>query len=351
MTQFKKATLPAAIGFMALFSSLVIQAAESEESTGPEFYGMLYVSTDLIKSEAKGEPSHWEFNSRNSRVGVKQAIPLNDELTAIYKIETGVEIDDGDKNGKSFYQRDIYLGVKGDYGQIIGGRFNTPMRMAEGKIDPFNHLDGDITAVLGGHVRVKNIVQYTSPEYANTVVNVAFMPGELEDLNGDGKDDNRIANAFSASAVYKEGNLYASFALDKNMPSKVVTEIYELDANNKIKPRRSDRVQLAAKYQLGAAAFGTIIQHAKDSDNSDLKENAFIVNGTYRINDYTLKAQYGLNKGDSTKNERTLAAVGVNYHIAKNSTASVNYTITGEEPKGGSKDEDKALTFAYNIKF
>src|SRR5690554_6029287 len=282
MKILKKAALPVAISLVALSGALTAQAAEENENKGPEFYGMLYVSMDLQKSEAQGEPSHWALNSRNSRVGIKQDIKLNDGLTAIYKIETGVEIDDGDRGGKSFYQRDIYLGVKGDYGQIIGGRFNTPMRMAEGKIDPFNHLDGDIVAVLGGHLRVNNIVQYTSPKFASTVINVAFMPGELEDLDGDGADDNRIANAFSASAVYNEGNLFASFAFDKNMPSGTRTEVGArtpaTDNTN-----RSDRVQLAAKYQMGAAAFGTIIQHAVDSDDSKLKENAFIVNGTYRI--------------------------------------------------------------------
>lgn len=355
MKILKKAALPVAISLVALSGALTAQAAEENENKGPEFYGMLYVSMDLQKTEntittANNEPSHWALNSRNSRVGIKQDIKLNDGLTAIYKIETGLEIDDGDKGGKSFYQRDVYLGVKGDYGQIIGGRFNTPMRMAEGKIDPFNHLDGDIVAVLGGHLRVNNIVQYTSPKFASTVINVAFMPGELEDLDGDGADDNRIANAFSASALYNEGNLFASFAFDKNMPSGTRTEVGTrtpaTDNTN-----RSDRVQLAAKYQMGAAAFGTIIQHAVDSDDSKLKENAFIVNGTYRISDYTLKAQYGLNKGDSTKNERSLAAVGVNYHVAKNSIASVNYSIKDYELKNGNKAEDKTLTFAYNIKF
>src|SRR5690554_6356022 len=113
----------------------------------------------------------------------------------------------------------------------------------------------------------------------------------------------------------------------------------------------SNRVQLAAEYQMGAAAFGTIIQHAKDSNNSDLKENAFIVNGTCRIDYYTLRAQYCLNKGDSTKNERSLAAVGVNYHVAKNSVASINYSIKDYERKSGDQKEDSTLTFAYNIKF
>lgn len=341
------------MGVIILSGSLVTEAAEDK---GPEFYGMFYLSMDLQKTEntnepLKSEPSHWAMNSRGSRLGVRQEIPLNPDLTAIYKAEFGLEVDDGDKGGEVVTQRDIYLGVKGAYGQVVAGRFDTPLSDTEGKIDPFNYLLGDIAAVLGGLARVNNIVRYSTPTLANTVINIAFVPGENKDLDNDTVNDTRIANAFSASAVHNAGNLYAALAVDVNMPSKVVTDIYELDANNVIKPRRSDRVQLAAKYQMGAAAFGTIIQHAVDSDDSKLKENAFIVNGTYRINDYTLKAQYGLNKGDSTKNERSLAAVGVNYHVAKNSIASVNYAIVGNDPKATSKTEDKALTFAYNIKF
>src|SRR5690554_2130556 len=105
MKILKKAALPVAISLVALSGALTAQAAEENENKGPEFYGMLYVSMDLQKSEAQGEPSHWALNSRNSRVDIKQDIKLNDGLTAIYKIETGVEIDDGDRGGKSFYQQ------------------------------------------------------------------------------------------------------------------------------------------------------------------------------------------------------------------------------------------------------
>src|SRR5690554_7263178 len=106
MNMFKKATLPAAIGLIALSGAVTTQAQEAQ-TLAPEFYGMLYVSLDLQKSEntidaTQDEPSHWALNSRNSRIGVKQDIALNDKLTAVYKIETGVEIDDGDRNGKSF---------------------------------------------------------------------------------------------------------------------------------------------------------------------------------------------------------------------------------------------------------
>ena len=52
MKILKKAALPVAISLVALSGALTAQAAEENENKGPEFYGMLYVSMDLQKSEA-----------------------------------------------------------------------------------------------------------------------------------------------------------------------------------------------------------------------------------------------------------------------------------------------------------
>src|SRR5690554_7022680 len=108
---------------------------------------------DLQKNDnaidpSKDEPSHWALNSRSSRVGVQQDIPLNEDITAFYKLEVGVEVDDGDKSGQSFSQRDVYLGIKGDYGQLQAGRFSTPLRKTEGKIEAFNSRSEEHTSEL-----------------------------------------------------------------------------------------------------------------------------------------------------------------------------------------------------------
>lgn len=340
----KKSAFSTSIGLTVLAAAFVVQAEESTEKFDPKFYGKLYVTMDLQKNDntidpAKDKPSHWALNSRSSRVGVQQDIPLNEDIAAFYKIEVGVEVDDGDKNGQSFSQRDIYLGIKGDYGQVQAGRFSTPLRKTEGKIEAFNSIRGDIDAVLGAQSRVSNIVQYSSPKFADTVINVAFMPGENE-VDSLGVNQTRLANAYSASAVYGAGNLYAAFALGKNLESKTATEVDE----------RSDRIQLAAKYQLGNAAFGTIIQHAEDSNNSELKENAFIINTTYRIEAYTLKAQYGLNKGDSTHNKRTLAAVGVDYKLTDKAFVGLNYAALDVE-EGANESKETELSFGYSQAF
>lgn len=337
MIQIKKTPTIFAISLAA--SSFVTQAADSN---GPNFYGKLYISMDLQKSEKKAdttnsEPSHWALNSRSSRIGIKQDIPLNDKITAFYKGEMSVEVDDGDKGGKSFGQRDIYVGIKGNLGAVQAGRFSTPFRKTEGKIELFSLLDGEIDEVLGAQSRVSNIIQYSTPTLANTVVSVSFQPNEE-----DGKEP--LKNAYSASAVYNKDNLYAAIGLGKNILSeKITTDITPA--------QQSDRIQLAAKYQMGAASFGAIFHHAQDANDHSLKENAFVINSSYRINDYTLKAQYGLNKGKVTKNERSLAAVGVDYSLSKASFIGLNYIVVTDE-QGSTKDiTDKTLTFAYSLSF
>lgn len=344
MRILKKPVLAATISLVAFSAVVVAQADEVKDSLGPKFYGKFHVTMDLQKNDntidpTKDEPSHWALNSRSSRVGVQQDIPLNEDITAFYKLEVGVEVDDGDKSGQSFSQRDVYLGIKGDYGQLQAGRFSTPLRKTEGKIEAFNSLRGDIDAVLGAQSRVSNIVQYSSPKFADTVINLAFMPGENE-VDSVGVNQTRLANAYSAAVVYGAGNLYAALALGKNLESKTATEVDE----------RSDRIQLAAKYQLGNAAFGAIVQHAEDSNNSELKENAFIINTTYRIEAYTLKAQYGLNKGDSTSNKRTLAAVGVDYKLTDKAFVGLNYAALDIE-KGVNESKERELSFGYSQAF
>lgn len=315
-------------------SSLLTTQVAAEEASKPEFYGMLYLSLDNLPGD------QWRLKSNNSRVGVKQAIPLQNGLTAVWKVEVGVFIDE-ENNGDRFTHRDTYLGLKGAYGQIVGGRFDTPLRRSEGKVDAFNHLHGDISAVLGGQSRVSNQVEYSSPKFAHTQLIASFIPGEREDLDGDGTDDTDLANAYSIAAVYEHNNLYAALAADLNGEAKTTSDGLQ----------RTDRIQLAAKYQLGQASIGGIIQHAKDSETSDLKENALILSTTYQLNEFLLKAQYGLNKGKDTNDELGLLALGVDYRLDPSSFVTLAYAERVDDEHLGAKEKEKVVTLGFNQRF
>ncbi|MEN9465216.1 MAG: hypothetical protein RL217_1397 [Pseudomonadota bacterium] len=330
----------------------MVHSVQADETTAPKFYGMFYLTLDHQDLESKAEKANWALNSRSSRLGVMQDISLQNGLTALYKIEYGFDSDDGNSGTAadrfSFSARDVYAGVKGDFGQVIAGRlFNTPLRATEGKIDPFNFLQGDIAGVLGGQNSAENAVQYSTPTFNSTVATLAFMPGENKDIDGDGKADRNIADAFSGSVVYSQGNLYAALAADLNMASGTATDV----------GAHSNRVQLAGQYQLGATALGAIVQYAQDSDDSKLNEMAALASVTHQIQNYKLKAQAGFNKGDKTDFERMLYAVGVDYSLDKAAMVTVDYGAididkAATAPATGKVTKtDSVFTLGYQLKF
>ena len=54
-------------------------------------------------------------------------------------------------------------GIKGSFGTVWAGKHDTPTKLAQGKIDLFNDLEGDIKNTFEGENRVSNIVAYSSP--------------------------------------------------------------------------------------------------------------------------------------------------------------------------------------------
>lgn len=337
MNTVKKSLLATAISLGVALPSLNL--AQAGETKGPEFYGMFYLTLDYIDND-KTSDNFWRLQSRNSRLGVQQEFVLANGLTSFYKAEFGVKIDDA----TGFTQRDVYLGIKGEYGAVKAGRFKTPLRTTEGKIDLFDHLDSDIAAVLGGQVRLNNVVQYSTPKLGDSVViNAAFIPGENKDIDDDNRDENHLADAYSASAVYSSGNLYVAGGVDVNVAAnKTHTDIQ--------KDSGAHRVQLAVQYKIDDLTLGAIAQHAQDADNSKLKEDAFIVNAGYQIQATKLKLQYGLNQGYQSKTDLHLYALGADYSLDKSSFVTFDVSAT-ETINSGKSKLDQAFTVGFNQKF
>ena len=50
---------------------------------------------------------------------------------------------------------------------LKAGKFDTPFKVSQGKIDQFGDLRGDINEIVGGSERANNIIQYSSPKIAD----------------------------------------------------------------------------------------------------------------------------------------------------------------------------------------
>ena len=133
-------------------------------------YGKMNVSVEMADyqfEDSTADFDRWELNSNASRLGFKGSEEISDSLSAFYKAEyeifpddgsdgrsislDGVAVDtSGDGNPDStedvdastdrvFKQRDIYVGLKGGWGAVQLGNFDTPVKKSQGKIDQFNN--------------------------------------------------------------------------------------------------------------------------------------------------------------------------------------------------------------------
>ncbi len=210
----KKNLLAIAVGAAVAMPGVVL-------ADGPTVYGKVNVSLENTEFDDGVNPSEdqWELNSNASRLGVKGDFDLDVAgLKAIYQAEFEISVDDGDKSGQTFTQRNIFGGLKGGFGTLMAGKFDTPTKKAQGKIDQFNDIGGDIKNVLSGENRASNIIQYSTPKLADMLtLNAAFIPAEGDDLDGDGEGETGLADTISVSLVAEKDMFYGAVSHDAEM--------------------------------------------------------------------------------------------------------------------------------------
>ncbi|MGM8226413.1 porin [Cellvibrio sp. ARAG 10.3] len=320
----KKALLPAAI---AVFLPLSAMADVT-------VYGKANVS---LQNADEGGDSKIELVSNASRIGIKGDEVISDGLKVIYQFEYQTEMDDGiGGNGQTFGQRNIFIGLQGKAGTIMGGHFDTPLKAAQEKVDLFNDLEGDLANIFNGETRASNIVQYVTPgSFGPFTATVAYITKENDDVD----------DGISASLGYNTSNVYLGVAMDQDVQAEGIDIV-----------RAIGRVNLGP-VQLGAMFESTDIDGVDDSDG-------FLVSALWNLNDaWALKAQYGESdfKLAPTALDAESVSVGIDYKLSKNAviygyyTAIENEGITAVDGGGNSfianlRDDDY-LGIGLDLKF
>jgi len=276
-------------------------------------YGKVNVSLENAEFDDGVNPSEdaWELNSNASRLGVKGDFDLDVAgLKAIYQAEFEISVDDGDKSGQTFTQRNIYGGLKGGFGTLKAGKFDTPTKKAQGKIDQFNDIGGDIKNVLSGENRVSNIIQYSTPALGDLVtLNAAFIPAENNDIDGDGDPETGLADTISVSLVAEKDMFYGAISHDADMTDELITD--ETGTSPAI-----DITRVALGLKPGNFEVGALFQTAEETE-ADGEETSYILSGAFKIDRVKLKAQYGMTEGDVSDEEATQVSLGADYKLAK----------------------------------
>ena len=288
-------------------ATAMLATAPFAAANGPidgKLYGKVNVS--LVNSDSGSEDT-WKLNSNASRIGLKGSTQVSEGLTVFYKTEFQVAVD-GD--GDVFKQRNIYAGIKGQYGSLLAGKNDTPTKLAQKKIDLFNDLEGDIKGpnkTFAGEERMSDIVAYTTPKYGNFSATYAVMPGE--------EDGGSLSDATSYSVNYSKGDLYVAVAGDSNV-------------------KGADLVRVVSQYKVDAWQLGLMYQ---ENDTTD--ESGYFASAAYKIDNITYKAQYGSNENDTDGSDKTTLSLGADFKLAKNTKSFVFFT----------DNEDSSSTKTYGL--
>jgi len=298
--------LTSAIGFFILSGMALADTS---------IYGKANVS---LQSSDEVESTTTELVSNASRIGLKGSEDLGGGLEAIYQFEFQVEVDDGDKNGDTFSQRNIFVGLKGGFGTVKAGKFDTPLKRAQKKVDLFNDLIGDIKHILTvNDNRADNSVSYSSPS-APVGFTLAYIS----------KEDENIDDGISAALNYSNESLYLALAMDRDVEAE-----------------GADTIRGVAQYNLGDWQIGALVE---EFEFAGLTQSTWLVSSQYKIDKWALKAQYGNTERDEDDFDANALSLGADYKLNKKVKVFTYFTSNESDD---SDDEGDYVGLGMEYKF
>ncbi len=271
-----------------------------------------FVNDNAIKTD--------ELKASGSRMGVKGFTPLNNDLEATYIIEAGVELRDGDVLNET---RQAWVGLRGGFGEVRAGRQYGATRVSSTLVDLFTDQFGDYNAVLESE-----FTHNESVAYINKYGPVGFAVEITTD--DDLSPTTRRLTGTDFVINYSAQGLYGAVAM--------------LNAQDNFKTARlTGAYTFPAGHRLGATFEKTDLEGGGGHD-------ALLVSAGYQAGDSFFKVQYGTNKDDAGGKTETLAAIGIDYSLGKQTFLTFEHSINkNREHQSG--DEFKATAFGLSHRF
>jgi len=341
-----------------LLPLLIAGLASGYATAGVTVYGKANVSVQSNDSNAMSSDTqdNWTLNSNASRVGVKGSKKLGDTgLKAIYKVEYEVAFDDGDDgsgNKSELKQRNTYVGLTGNFGTIIGGYHDTPLKLAQGKVDRFNDLDvGDIKNVVSGENRLGDSVIYTTPKFSGVSASIGLVLGEDDGVNN--TDNDGLTDSTSISIQWSGHGARLAVANDSDVDEELVANDWTVAMPGKT---GLDITRFVGEYGQDNWKIGALVQSAEPTDDNatDIEEKGTILSGELKVaSNVKLKLQYASSETSEDGEEDIeidQIAFGADYKLDKKTKLYAYYAKVQTE-KGSVDAEDKTFGLGIETKF
>ncbi|MET0050130.1 MAG: porin [Candidatus Thiodiazotropha sp.] len=305
---------------LAIAAALVSPVAAMADAT---IYGKVRQALEMVNDErnSAAEVDNIQINDYTSRMGIKGSEDLGNGLTAVYKIEYGVNISTNPGGNEfsgdgSLSARNAFVGLAGGFGTFVIGRHDTPLKLTTQSLDYFADTVVDNNKSYTEAVidrRADGTVAYITPSLAGLTLVAALVPGENSEADG-------IADAYSVAGMYSNGGIYAALgyeAADGN-----------IDA---IGADGADLTQIrgGAGYDGGMFKVGFTYETVQIDNpaGGDLRDSASIMlNGAVQAGPGMVVAKYfDFSDDASDANDHDGYGLGYHYNLSKRTSLMANY--------------------------
>ena len=288
---------------MAIFSAI----AAPTIAANVDIYGKANLS---LQSSDDGDGQFTEIKSNASRIGLKGTHALNDNLSVVYKAEFQVDMDGDSDKGDSITDRNQYVGLKGNFGEVLLGHNDTILKQSQGKIDQFNDLNGDIKNLFKGENRMSDTLTYKSPKFNGFQFAATYIAEDDTEA-----DDGISVGIFYGDKGLKKSKIFASLAVDSDVKGYDVT-------------------RATVQGKLAGFTLGAMYQTQESEGGAEM--DGYLFSANYVIDEIVLKGQVQVADHDGG-DDKTAVSVGLDYRLAK-STKLYGFYSTFDMDRSDDKD-------------
>ena len=312
-----------------------------------------------MQSVSTGQPGTGVASARNrissnaSRIGIRGNKDIGAERQVIWQLATRANLngaETGGGGGLFTLWGNSHLGLKGEFGTLFMGVWDTPFRQVHDKVDLFdnshiaspigllgsigNGIAGATTvpttgqgfhaavanvtvASTGFHRRQKSSLQYWSPLFQQVQIKLAYSVDDPATRSGTANP-----SLWSFSTTYDREPLYLALAYERHQDLKVLAGANVSGIDN--------GTRMIGAYRIGAGKVGLVHERLSYSTPAagSTARNALSLSGSYRFGEHSLGAVY-TRAGDLSGTANTGAnqfSLRYGYALAESTELYAQYT-------------------------
>ncbi len=326
---------------LAVAAATVAPVAMAQTANPVTLYGRVYVMFENVKADggtaAPVSSRNRVNNNGASLLGVRGTEDLGGGLKAFFQLETEFR---PDQNDTTFGNRNSGVGLQGDFGSVLLGRWDLPFKLAAAKYDVFGDTTiGGYTSVMSDrgqfNRRDQNVAQYWSPNFSGFQARLSYTANE-------GKTATVNPVITSMNLTYDQGPISLAYAYEKH---KDIFKNYT-GASASVAGAQETGQTFGGSVTFGPMRVGALIQRFKKtgggttvtSDQRSEMLNLLYTSGKNQFAFQTQRSKEGATRATAatlvTEPDSKVNSVGYFYNFSRRTSFIAVYTQTKNNVAG-----------------